>query len=58
MKYLVKTFGCQMNEHDSEILAGMMEEIGYEPVGRPEDADAIIIWHCAIQMDWLIQVCR
>ena len=49
MKYLVKTFGCQMNEHDSEILAGMMEEIGYEPVGRPEDADAIIINTCCVR---------
>ena len=28
----IKTFGCQMNEHDSEKLAGMLERMGYEPV--------------------------
>ena len=49
MKYLVKTFGCQMNEHDSEILAGMMEQIGYEPVNSPDDADAIIINTCCVR---------
>ncbi|MEL7568028.1 MAG: hypothetical protein AAGU27_24555, partial [Dehalobacterium sp.] len=30
LKYQVTTFGCQMNEHDSEILAGMLESLGYE----------------------------
>ena len=31
MKYLIETFGCQMNVHDSERMAGLLEQAGYEP---------------------------
>ena len=35
-KYLIETFGCQMNVHDSERMAGLLEQAGYEPTrGRP-----------------------
>ena len=30
-KYLIETFGCQMNVHDSERMAGLLEQAGYEP---------------------------
>lgn len=49
MKYYIKTFGCQMNEHDSEILAGMMEDLGYEPGVTPDESDAVVINTCCIR---------
>ncbi|MGI6712802.1 MAG: tRNA (N6-isopentenyl adenosine(37)-C2)-methylthiotransferase MiaB [Bacillota bacterium] len=49
MKYHVKTFGCQMNEHDSETLAGLMETIGYQQSNSLEDCDAIIVNTCCIR---------
>ena len=37
--YLVKTLGCQMNEHDSERIAGLLDQMGYVPVTQvPEHA--------------------
>ena len=30
-KYLIETFGCQMNVHDSERMAGFLDQAGYEP---------------------------
>ena len=30
-KYLIETFGCQMNVHDSERMAGLLDQAGYEP---------------------------
>ena len=30
-KYLIETYGCQMNVHDSERMAGLLEQAGYEP---------------------------
>ncbi len=43
------TFGCQMNEHDSERLAGMLEEMGYEPSGDPQDADVVVLNTCTVR---------
>ena len=34
MKYLIETYGCQMNVHDSERMAGLLEQAGYEPTRR------------------------
>jgi tRNA-2-methylthio-N6-dimethylallyladenosine synthase len=40
-RYHVTTFGCQMNEHDSERMKGMLESIGYVEAPSPDDADPI-----------------
>ncbi|MDQ4095378.1 MAG: tRNA (N6-isopentenyl adenosine(37)-C2)-methylthiotransferase MiaB [Actinomycetota bacterium] len=47
--YFIRTFGCQMNEHDSERLAGMLESEGYIPVERPEDASVVVFNTCCIR---------
>jgi len=39
MKYLIETHGCQMNVHDSERMAGLLEQAGYEPAADDIDAD-------------------
>ena len=48
-KYFIETYGCQMNEHDSEKLAGMLEEIGYFPTDDRRQADLIIFNTCCIR---------
>lgn len=45
----ITTFGCQMNEHDSEILAGMLEEKGFRPVKERKDAQVAIINTCSVR---------
>ena len=45
----ITTFGCQMNEHDSEIMAGMLEEIGYERKEERRDAEILIINTCSVR---------
>ncbi len=47
--YEVRTFGCQMNVHDSERLSGSLESAGYVPVAEGEDADVVIINTCAVR---------
>lgn len=47
--YIIKTFGCQMNEHDSEILAGMLEGMGYMPSSGLEDAGIILLNTCCVR---------
>ncbi|MGH2788808.1 MAG: tRNA (N6-isopentenyl adenosine(37)-C2)-methylthiotransferase MiaB [Actinomycetota bacterium] len=47
--YYIRTFGCQMNEHDSERLAGMLEAEGYGEVDRPEDAGVVVFNTCCIR---------
>lgn len=47
--YFIQTFGCQMNEHDSEIMGGLLKEAGYERTERREDADVIILNTCCIR---------
>ena len=47
-RVFVQTFGCQQNEADSEKLAGMAKEMGYDLTGTPEDADLIAVNTCAI----------
>ena len=37
-RYHVTTFGCQMNEHDSERMKGMLDSLGYVEVGGPRSA--------------------
>jgi tRNA-2-methylthio-N6-dimethylallyladenosine synthase len=48
-KYLIRTYGCQMNEHDSEVMAGILEEIGYTLTDVEEEADIILLNTCAIR---------
>ena len=47
--YLIKTYGCQMNVHDSETIAGILQSMGYSPTDREEDADVILLNTCAIR---------
>jgi len=48
-KYLIETFGCQMNVHDSERMAGLLEQAGYEPASEDADADVIVINTCSVR---------
>ncbi|MDP2709902.1 MAG: tRNA (N6-isopentenyl adenosine(37)-C2)-methylthiotransferase MiaB [Solirubrobacteraceae bacterium] len=48
-RYHVTTFGCQMNEHDSERMKGMLESLGYGEAGAAEDADVILFNTCSIR---------
>lgn len=48
-KFYIRTYGCQMNEHDTEVMAGIFMELGYEPTDRPEDANVILLNTCAIR---------
>ncbi|MGW8484042.1 tRNA (N6-isopentenyl adenosine(37)-C2)-methylthiotransferase MiaB [Microbacterium sp. NPDC055903] len=47
--YEVRTFGCQMNVHDSERLSGSLESAGYVKAGAGEEADVVIINTCAVR---------
>jgi tRNA-2-methylthio-N6-dimethylallyladenosine synthase len=47
--YHVTTFGCQMNEHDSERMKGMLESLGYAEAGAAADADLILFNTCSIR---------
>jgi tRNA-2-methylthio-N6-dimethylallyladenosine synthase len=48
-RYLIRTFGCQMNEHDSERLAGMFDAEGMEPAVGLDDADVVVLNTCCIR---------
>ena len=48
-KYLILTYGCQMNVHDSEYISGIMEDIGYTKTEDMDKADVIIVNTCAIR---------
>jgi tRNA-2-methylthio-N6-dimethylallyladenosine synthase len=48
-RYHVTTFGCQMNEHDSERMRGMLESLGYTEAPEREDADLILFNTCSIR---------
>src|SRR5688572_27926222 len=48
-KYLIETFGCQMNFHDSERMAGLLDQAGYEPTQEDMDADVIVINTCSVR---------
>ena len=47
--YFIVTYGCQMNAHDSEILAGMMDEMGMTPAAAREEAELILFNTCCIR---------
>lgn len=47
--YLVRTFGCQMNLHDSERVAGVLDECGCVCVDEPDDADIVVFMTCCVR---------
>ena len=47
--YHVTTFGCQMNEHDSERMRGMLDALGYQEAGTRAEADLILFNTCSIR---------
>jgi tRNA-2-methylthio-N6-dimethylallyladenosine synthase len=49
MKYFIETYGCQMNVHDSERIAGLLEASGYEPADGDVDADIVVINTCSVR---------
>ncbi len=48
-RYQLRTYGCQMNEHDSEIMAGLLEEMGYRATQDERQADLILFNTCAVR---------
>jgi tRNA-2-methylthio-N6-dimethylallyladenosine synthase len=48
-KYLIETFGCQMNVHDSERMAGLLEQAGFEATEDATDADVVVINTCSVR---------
>lgn len=49
LKYFIETYGCQMNEHDSEKLAGMLRECGYTKAESKKEADLILFNTCCVR---------
>ncbi len=49
MKYMIKTYGCQMNVHESEKLAGILENMGYTVTDNLADTDIVLFNTCAIR---------
>ncbi|HLZ36817.1 MAG TPA: tRNA (N6-isopentenyl adenosine(37)-C2)-methylthiotransferase MiaB, partial [Mycobacteriales bacterium] len=47
--YSVRTIGCQMNAHDSERLAGLLEEAGYARAAADETPDVVVFNTCAVR---------
>ena len=48
-KYFLKTYGCQMNEHDSENMKAILEEMGFEETENMEKADLVLLNTCSIR---------
>jgi tRNA-2-methylthio-N6-dimethylallyladenosine synthase len=48
-RYIVESYGCQMNAHDSERLRGMLEIMGYAPTDNKNEADFIIFNTCCVR---------
>jgi tRNA-2-methylthio-N6-dimethylallyladenosine synthase len=48
-RYFLRTFGCQMNEHDSEKIAGLLQLDGMIPTDSPDNADLIVLNTCTIR---------
>jgi tRNA-2-methylthio-N6-dimethylallyladenosine synthase len=49
LTFFIQTFGCQMNESDSERMAGILHRAGGAPASRPEDSDIVIVNTCAVR---------
>jgi tRNA-2-methylthio-N6-dimethylallyladenosine synthase len=48
-RYLIETFGCQMNVHDSERIAGLLEREGFQPAADETTADLVVINTCSVR---------
>lgn len=48
-KFYIRTYGCQMNEHDTEVMAGIFMALGYEPTDNIEESDIVLLNTCAIR---------
>jgi tRNA-2-methylthio-N6-dimethylallyladenosine synthase len=48
-RFYIRTFGCQMNEHDSQRLAGLLLAEGLEEAAGPEDADVVVLNTCCVR---------
>ncbi len=48
-RYAIRTFGCQMNAHDSGRAAGILESMGYRPADDANDADLVLVNTCAVR---------
>lgn len=48
-KFYIRTYGCQMNEHDTEVMAGIFLKLGYEATEELEEANVILLNTCAIR---------
>jgi len=48
-KYFIKTYGCQMNVHDSEEIKAILENIGFCEIDNMENADLVILNTCAVR---------
>ena len=49
MKYFIETYGCQMNVHDAERMAGLLEQSGYDRAESDLDADLVVINTCSVR---------
>jgi tRNA-2-methylthio-N6-dimethylallyladenosine synthase len=49
MQYTIITFGCQMNEADSRLLAAVLDHAGWEEVDAPQESDLVIINTCSVR---------
>ena len=49
LKYFIKTYGCQMNEHDSENIGALLEQLGFKKVDDYHDADLVLLNTCSIR---------
>jgi tRNA-2-methylthio-N6-dimethylallyladenosine synthase len=49
LKYFIETYGCQMNVHDSERMAGLLESAGYDRTESDSDADLVVINTCSVR---------
>ena len=49
MKYYIHTYGCQMNVHESEKIAGILRDMGYDECNSPEEADVVVFNTCCIR---------
>ncbi len=49
MKFFIETWGCQMNDHDSEKLSGLLLGEGFEEASAPEEADLVLLNTCSIR---------
>lgn len=49
MEYFIVTFGCQMNESDSERISSLLEKSGHSPAGNLEGADLVVVNMCSVR---------